>query len=79
MTPRFLTQREVADELRCSVQTVRRRRDAGELPVIRAGGRVLIARADLDAYILRRREVARGAVAPPVGVTYAPGEKWWRS
>lgn len=40
---------EAASYLRCSVATVRRLIDRGELPVLRLGGLVRIRRGDLEA------------------------------
>jgi excisionase family DNA binding protein len=51
---RFLNVQEVADELRLSVETVRRRIKAGKLRSFKEGGRVLVREADLDDYIQRQ-------------------------
>jgi len=50
----YLTIQEVAEELRCSEPTVRRRIRAGELPAVRFGGPgspVRIPRAGLEAWL----------------------------
>ena len=44
----FLTVAEVAEKLRLNQQTVRNWIDAGSLPALRVGRRVLIKRSDLD-------------------------------
>jgi excisionase family DNA binding protein len=52
----FLTVAEVAELLKLNQQTVRNWIDAGALPAVRVGARrVRITRADLDAYLERRR------------------------
>nr|WP_185972430.1 helix-turn-helix domain-containing protein [Georgenia yuyongxinii] len=51
--PSFLTVPEVAERLRASVFTVRRRIKAGELSATRSGRRLLVLESDLAAYIAR--------------------------
>jgi excisionase family DNA binding protein len=54
----WLTVPQVAEELQVTVDTVRRWIRAGELPALLTGGQKTgyrIARADLDAFIERRR------------------------
>jgi excisionase family DNA binding protein len=48
---RFLTPDEVADLLRCRPEKIYRILGTKELPSIRLGGRRLIERTDLEAYI----------------------------
>lgn len=40
----FMTTAEVAEELRCSVDTVQRHIQDGSLPALKCGGRWLVAR-----------------------------------
>jgi excisionase family DNA binding protein len=53
-TSEYLTIQEVAEELRCSEPTVRRRIRAGEIPAVQLGGPgspVRIPRAGLTAWL----------------------------
>jgi excisionase family DNA binding protein len=53
-TPQLLTVREVADRLKLSEKSVRRRIASGELPAVRLGGRGAQLRVDereLDEYV----------------------------
>jgi excisionase family DNA binding protein len=53
-TPQLLTVREVADRLKLSEKSVRRRIASGELPAVRLGGRGTQLRVDereLEAFI----------------------------
>ena len=56
-SPPLLSLREVAAELRCSIDSVRRRVRAGQLPAYRIGenpsARIRVSRQDLDAYLAR--------------------------
>jgi excisionase family DNA binding protein len=56
---RFLTVREAADQVRYTERHVRRWIADGKLPVHRFGRSIRIAQEDLDAFIARRRCVAR--------------------
>lgn len=47
LAPALLTRREAAAILRCSVRTVRRRQQAGDLPLVRERRRVLTPRTDV--------------------------------
>lgn len=49
--PRFLTPDEVAELLRCRPEKIYRACASGEIPSLRHGGRRLIERTDLEAYI----------------------------
>jgi excisionase family DNA binding protein len=53
--PSLFTIQEVAERLRVSVETIRRRISAGELRVIRDGRIIRIDPDDLEAYIAVRR------------------------
>ena len=52
----LMTLQDVADYLRCSLKTVKRRVDAGDLPVIRDGRMVRVHPRDLNRYVKLRRE-----------------------
>jgi excisionase family DNA binding protein len=54
-TVRFLTIHETAERLGVSIETVRRRVNAGELRVIRDGRIIRIHPDDLESYIAARR------------------------
>ena len=58
----FLTVAEVAEKLRLNQQTVRNWIDAGSLPALRVGRRVLIKRSDLDRIL---EDAYRGTPPPP--------------
>jgi excisionase family DNA binding protein len=51
----LLTIKEAASALNESAKTVRRRIDAGDLPVIRDGRNIRIAPDDIRSYIAKRR------------------------
>ncbi len=55
--PRLLTLRDAAGILNTSPKTLRRRIDAGELPVIRDGRIVRVHPRDLERYISARRSL----------------------
>jgi len=55
--PRLLTLRGAADILNTSMKTLRRRIDAGQLPVIRDGRIVRVHPRDLEHYISARRSL----------------------
>lgn len=64
--PRYLTPDEVADILRCQPEKVYRLCGTRDLASFKVGGRRLIAKSDLDAFI----ENARGrnvATVTPIG------------
>jgi excisionase family DNA binding protein len=58
LPPSLMTIQEVATDWRVNRSTVWRRIKAGDLPVVRIGGRTLIRRTDKDAYIARCLEGA---------------------
>ncbi len=55
--PRLLTLRDAAGILNTSMKTLRRRIDAGALPVIRDGRMLCVHPADLERYISARRSL----------------------
>ncbi len=55
--PRLLTLQDSADILQVSIKTLRRRIDAGELPVIRDGRILRVHPSDLARYISARRSL----------------------
>jgi excisionase family DNA binding protein len=52
---RWLTVGEVAERLRCSARTVRRRITLGELTAFKFGGSVRVQESDLQAFIKNSR------------------------
>lgn len=48
---RMMFLEEVAEILRKSVKTVRRRVDTGKLKAFKEGGRIMVLEADLEAYL----------------------------
>ena len=59
-TQQFFTVGEAALYLQCSKQTIMRRVHGGTIRAHREGGRVIIMRLDMEAYI-RRLPAAKGA------------------
>lgn len=55
--PRLMRLDEVAEVLGVSMKTIRRRIEAGELPVIRDGRLVRVHPNDLDRYVAARRSL----------------------
>ena len=55
MPERLLTVEEVADVLKSSIKTIRRRIDKGELAVFRDGRLIRVQPDDLRRYIAQRR------------------------
>ena len=55
--PQLLTLQDSAGILNTSMKTLRRRIDAGQLPVIRDGRIVRVHPADLERYISARRSL----------------------
>jgi excisionase family DNA binding protein len=53
LPPSLMTVDETAADWRVNRSTVWRRIKAKELPVVRLGGRTLVRRVDVDAYIAR--------------------------
>jgi excisionase family DNA binding protein len=76
---RLLTQREVAEELRCSVATVKRRIRAGALPTYRDGHLVRIREDDLRRYVAERvsRRTATAEHAGVAGRSLPKGARLW--
>lgn len=50
-TPEFLRIEEVAERLRASVKTVRRRISEGKIKSFKEGGRVCVLSAELERYL----------------------------
>ena len=55
--PRLMRLNEVADVLGVCLKTVRRRIEAGELPVVRDGRVLRVHPNDLDRYVAARRSL----------------------
>jgi excisionase family DNA binding protein len=51
MEERLLTRREACERLRCSMPTLARMIQRGELPVVRVGRRVLLRESTLNKWI----------------------------
>jgi excisionase family DNA binding protein len=79
MTYVLLTLRDVADELGCSVATVKRRIAVGALAAFADGRLVRVRDVDLARYVAervtRRNNASLGATPP--GRTLKPGERLW--
>jgi excisionase family DNA binding protein len=76
----LLTLSEVADELACSVATVKRRVSAGALPIVRDGRLVRVRASDLELYLLERIQrstVTSGARVRAVGISVPAGARLW--
>lgn len=50
-TEEFFMLPEVAERLKASVKTVRRRIEEGKIPAFKEGGRVCVLASDLEAYL----------------------------
>lgn len=77
MRDELLTLAQVADELGCSVATVKRRIRSGALPAYRDGRLVRIRERDLERYIAAHVTRAAPGSSSWAGVTIAPGERLW--
>jgi excisionase family DNA binding protein len=77
MNDELLTLYEVAEVLGCSLSSVKRRVDAGLIPVFRDGRLVRVRRVDLQRYVSER--VARVTPSTPnaSGRKLAPGSRLW--
>jgi excisionase family DNA binding protein len=78
MTQELLTLADVAEELGCSVATVKRRIRAGRLPAFVDGRLVRVRSIDLTRYITER--IVRHSAASmegPSGHSLAPGSRLW--
>jgi excisionase family DNA binding protein len=76
----LLTLAEVADELGCSIATVKRRIRSGALPAFVDGRLVRVRDADLTRYIAERVSRQTAAGAPPselAGRTLPRGSRLW--
>jgi excisionase family DNA binding protein len=75
----LLTLPQVADELVCSVATIKRRVRSGALPVFVDGRLVRVREADLARYIAERvsRRTGAGVAAEPTGRILPPGSRLW--
>lgn len=83
MTDHLLTLGDVADYLRCSVRTVKRRVRDGELPVVADGAIVRVRETDLARYVAKRTvsrapELELGGPRE-AGVVLEPGARLWNS
>jgi excisionase family DNA binding protein len=76
---RLFTLAEAADELRCSLATVKRRVAAGELAVFHDGRLVRVREDDLQRYVAERvaRRSSRAASVVVAGRTLARGARLW--
>lgn len=77
---RLLTLRQVANELGCSVATVKRRIRSGALPAFVDGRIVRVREADLTRYVaerVSRRTQAEAACQSVAGRTLPPGSRLW--
>jgi hypothetical protein len=68
--PEWLTEREAADHLRVSINTLRRRRResdslGGGVPYSRLGRRILYERSELDRYLLDQAGRRAASEVPP--------------
>jgi excisionase family DNA binding protein len=72
----LLTRAQAAEELGCSLSTLKRRIAAGDIPVFLDGRLVRIREADLRRYVLERvgRRVAGGSTRP-AGVVLPAGAR----
>lgn len=62
----FLTEKEVAQLLRVAINSIRNIRNSGKLPFLRIGvgkGRIVYARADVEAFIESARTIALSKAA----------------
>jgi excisionase family DNA binding protein len=64
-TNSLLTLREAAEEIRSSTDFLRTQIREGALAFHRVGGRIRIARIDLDAFLARRRTPAASETKSP--------------
>ena len=76
---RLLTLNDVADELRCSKATVKRRVRTGLLPVVVDGGLVRVREEDLSRYVVERieRRFPDRSSSVPTGLSLPKGAKLW--
>jgi excisionase family DNA binding protein len=76
---RLMTLKDVADELSCSVATVKRRVRKGLLPVVVDGGLRRVREDDLGRYLAERlvRRVSDRAPAAAAGRALPKGAKLW--
>ena len=78
MSARLLTLRAVADELGCSLATVKRRVACGTLPAFRDGRLVRVREDDLHRYVAERvRRGSSSGARALAGMKLAPGERLW--
>ena len=77
MSDELLTLQRVAEELGCSLSSVKRRVDAGLIPVFRDDRLVRVRRVDLQRYIADR--VSRATPTKPHvrGRKLPPGSRLW--
>ena len=80
MSGALLTLPEVAEELSCSLATVKRRVSSGALPVVRDGRIVRVRTSDLERYLLERverRMAIPGLGGREAGVNVQAGARLW--
>ena len=76
---RLLTLNDVADELRCSKATVKRRVRTGLLPVVVDGALIRVREEDLSRYVAERieRRSPNRSPSAPTGLSLPKGTKLW--
>ena len=75
MRDELLTLRQVADELGCSLRTVKRRRHEGAFTVFKDGGLGRVRRSELRRYLAAGEQRGGERCAPAQGVLLRPGER----
>ena len=73
MAAELLTTREADELLRVGSTRGWQLRARGELPIVRIGRRVLVSRADIEAFIAAHREAGNESAAPGGDIPNAAG------
>jgi len=73
MAAELLTTREADELLRVGSTRGWQLRARGELPIVRIGRRVLVSRADIEAFIAAHREAGNEIAAPGGDIPSAAG------